>query len=462
MTARTRSVCAGALVALSLCVGAPAAGEPPDAKQAAQELRAAWDDLQKDLERARDALERPEADAPPASERTLAEGYGYLLGFVYGSIERALQEDPDFPYFRRALQPVNKATIDNADALYLSAAIDGAGTYRIRGSAPPGWRSPGYFIFEAQSVYAGDSGSIAELRPFGRVTTGVLDSTRVHFATEGAFEILLGPTRPPGYTGDFIATQALEQSAHYVAVRELFTDWEDQAPLELSIVRVGKEGAARPPADAASMARRVRRAGELVRNQVVFWNEFYARTLEVQADQDGDGRQFMPVNDLNAPAPAALATGGGQSTNVYAGGQFELGPDEALIVEERIPVPAAYVGFHIANSWGQSADYANAQSSLNSAQAEEDDDGALRFVVAHRDPGVPNWIDTTGLPRGFLSLRWKYSKLPAQLPSVHVAKVRFDEVRAHLPPSTGTVSPEERRDRIRIRQEHVQRRYRQY
>ena len=40
------------------------------------------------------------------------------------------------------------------------------------------------------------------------------------------------------------------------------------------------------------------------------------------------------------------------------------------------------------------------------------DDGMQRWVVAHRDPGVQNWIDTTGVPRGFLSHRWAYAELP--------------------------------------------------
>ena len=70
--------------------------------------------------------------------------------------------------------------------------------------------------------------------------------------------------------------------------------------------------------------------------------------------------------------------------------------------------------------------------------------------------------DATGLPRGFMSVRWTYPEPPVQLPSVRVTKVRFDEVRAHLPPETGVVTPEERREAIRVRQEHVQRRYRQH
>ena len=39
-------------------------------------------------------------------------------------------------------------------------------------------------------------------------------------------------------------------------------------------------------------------------------------------------------------------------------------------------------------------------------------------------------------------------------------KVAFREIRAQLPGSTRTVSPEERRERIRVRQQHVKRRYR--
>ena len=43
--------------------------------------------------------------------------YRYLIGFMLGNIERAL-EDPMYPRFKRALQPMNRGTIDNADAVY--------------------------------------------------------------------------------------------------------------------------------------------------------------------------------------------------------------------------------------------------------------------------------------------------------------------------------------------------------
>jgi hypothetical protein len=84
-------------------------------------------------------------------------------------------------------------------------------------------------------------------------------------------------------------------------------------------------------------------------------------------------------------------------------------------------------------------------------------------VIAHRDPGVPNWLDTTGHPEGFMAPRWAYfEKPPPEIwPTISAGKVRFDEIRKHLPASTRSVSDGERREAIRIRQLHVQRRFSQ-
>ncbi len=82
--------------------------------------------------------------------------------------------------------------------------------------------------------------------------------------------------------------------------------------------------------------------GQLVRGQMHFWNQFYTVLLEVYGKRDGsDGERFMPRNKFNQPNAASHATGGGQSTNIYAGGIFELEPDEALIVESRVADRAA-------------------------------------------------------------------------------------------------------------------------
>ena len=96
-------------------------------------LRAAWDRMLEDLARARDAIDVPELMPAPPDERNLAEGYRYLMGYVHSAVERAFFEDPLRPHFRHAIQLVNKATIDNADAIYFMTRIDGHNTYVIRG-----------------------------------------------------------------------------------------------------------------------------------------------------------------------------------------------------------------------------------------------------------------------------------------------------------------------------------------
>lgn len=447
----------------------------------AEALRAAWDEMIDRLGRARDALESPELHAPPdAGPRDLAEGYRYLLGFVYSAVERAFFGDAAFPYFRRGIQIVDKATIDNADAMYLSTPVDGRYTYRITGRVQD-WRhwrgqspastgpiAPQYVIIEAHTGYAGDSGDLAELQPGVRGNTGRLDSSDLIIEDDGRFEILVAPERPQGHTGNFIVTQRTSRGsgstyyAEHVTVRFLFHDWEREESPELLIHRLDKVGEHPPALDPPTAAVAMRRVGEIVDNQTRFWNKFYDVVLEAYGDRNGDGVSFMPRNDFNAPAGASLATGGGQSTNVYSGGIYDLAQDEALLVDTEVFELPAYMGFHLANMWGESHDYANHVSSLNGTQAQRDDDGHYRYVVAHHDPGIPNWLDTTGLREGYMTIRWTYPQPTDRLPTVTVRKVRFDEIADHLPASTRRMSPEERREQVRIRQEHVQRRYRQY
>ncbi len=375
---------------------------------------------------------------------------------------------------------LDKATIDNADAMYLSTPVDGRYSYRITGHvqdwrhwrgqapAPSGPTAPQYVIIEAHTGYAGDSGDLAELQPGVRGNTGKLDSSELVVDEDGGFEILLAPERPLDHAGNFIATQRISRRtgatfyAEYVTVRFLFHDWEREQSPEMLICRLDKVGEHPPALDPPTAAAALRRVGEIVDNQTRFWNEFYDVVLEAHGDRNGDGASFMPRNDFNNPAGASLATGGGQSTNVYAGGVYDLAEDEALIIDAEVFEVPAYMGFHLSNVWGESHDFANHVSSLNGTQAARDDDGHYRYVVAHRDPGIRNWLDTTGLYEGFMAMRWTYPRPADRLPSVTVRKVPFSELGDHLPAGTSRLSPEQRREQVRVRQEHVQRRYRQY
>jgi len=201
-----------------------------------------------------------------------------------------------------------------------------------------------------------------------------------------------------------------------------------------------------------------------------FWNAFYAVPLEtygkVKGGISGDDsdKPFMPTNDMNQPNAMGIATGGGQSTNIYAGGVYKLKDDEALIIESVVPVKPSFLGFHLSNLWGESLDFESYQSSLNASQMEFSADGVYRWVVCHQDPGVANWLDTTGLAHGFLTVRYTYKTQPPkeQWPTLAVKKVPFDQICEQLPPDTAYATQELREAAIAMRHRHVQRRYRQY
>ena len=323
-----------------------------------------------------------------------------------------------------------------------------ARTSAWRGSkAPAGVRkAPHYVIFETPSGYSGESGSLKEMTPGSRINCAELDCTELKVEADGRFEILLAPEKPPGYEGNFMLTRASrtrkqkdgssvtrEYVSQLVMLRELFSDWENEDLLELFIYRNDLLGKPMPAYTPEAAARQIADIGRFTRNQVHFWNEFYAVVCECYGDMNGDGQCFMPRNDFNKPNAASLATAGGMATNVYCGGIFELAADEALVVEMHQPVEPVYIGFSLGNMWGESLDFANYQSSLGGLQAHRDADNVFRLVVSHTDPGIANWLDTTGQPEGYMAIRWAYPVKPMdKLPWATAKKVPLAELRQQL------------------------------
>ena len=111
---------------------------------------------------------------------------------------------------------------------------------------------------------------------------------------------------------------------------------------------------------------------------------------------------------------------------------LELEPDEALVMTGRFP-GCRFANVVLWNSFMQSYDYANRQISLNRNQVTYEDDGSFRIVVAHEDPGVPNWINTVGHSQGTMCFRWIRAESHPQ-PRTRV--VKRSEV-ASLPRSSG-------------------------
>jgi hypothetical protein len=170
-----------------------------------------------------------------------------------------------------------------------------------------------------------------------------------------------------------------------------------------------------------------------------FWQEWID-----QLRRDHVKGQLMP------PKPFV----GGARDIVYGNDWWSLDPDEAMIVEFEVP-DARYWQIQLCDVWFRTMDWATRQTGLNHAQSHVDADGRARFVIAHADPGVQNWIDTWGHPEGMLQYRYVWTKNRPE-PSVRI--VPFSEVRAALPAETPAFGPEARREALAIRHRHLQRR----
>ena len=129
----------------------------------------------------------------------------------------------------------------------------------------------------------------------------------------------------------------------------------------------------------------------------------------------------MVPNQLPRPQKWVPSEGGGAGAidNAYCAGLVVLGPDQALVVEGRWP-ECVYANVMFWNRFQQAPDYRYRPGSLNRAQMKSDDQGRFRFVVAHRDPGVDNWLDTEGRGRGVVY--WRYI-FPTEKPQRVTAEV---------------------------------------
>src|SRR3546814_7205853 len=74
----------------------------------------------------------------------------------------------------------------------------------------------------------------------------------------------------------------------------------------------------------------------------------------------------------------------------YYEGAYQLAPDEALLVEAKVPETCGYWSLILTDDVYETTDWVNNHSSLNDAQARVDKDGLFRAVISAQDPGVPN------------------------------------------------------------------------
>lgn len=250
----------------------------------------------------------------------------------------------------------------------------------------------------------------------------VLIDTDIQTKPDGSFTLAVGPDETNG-RANYIQTGP---AAHFLLIRDTIADWGTETPYHLDVRRL--EGAAAAPVTDSILAQR---AAALIQNE-----------LPQIARSKATWFFSQPANTV---APPFVREGG--RWGISAGGHFQLKDDEALVLTVD-SLGAKYVAVQLANSWLGSLDYIHHPASLNIAQSTENPDGSYTFVIAAHDPGVRNWLDTTGLHEGSIFIRWQ--KLPQPLnPAGNAVRktkvVKLSDLANALPPGVQKVTPKERK-----------------
>ncbi len=355
----------------------------------------AWAEFCDTLKAAGSALTAPGA---PRDALDQAEGYRYLTRLVRAGLEAFVEyADPKAPFLRRMIHETAKIGADNPDNYYLNAAISGACEYRLCGKR-------GTVHFLELSTQRGNYGGGG-----GLPLTGRLDSTELVIGEDGAFEVLVSCTQKEGNW------LPMEPGTSMLIVRQTFLDRRRETPCEVTIERIGGDGLPTPIG-----SERLEQGLRMTANLVVGVPLLFGRWVR------GFRRH---TNQLPRMNPEVSTAAGGDPEIAYYHSYWALEPEEALVIDVR-PPRCEYWNFQLNNHWMESLDYRHYTIHVNKHTARYGEDGSVRIIVAHRDPGLPNWITTAGHTHGTMCLRWVKA---AAFPEPTTMVVRLVDLKAQGP-----------------------------
>jgi hypothetical protein len=330
-----------------------------------------WEEFCDTIKAAGASLRLPGAPQDPATQ---AEGYRYLTRLLRAGLEGFLEDgDPRAPVLKRVVHETIKMGADNPDNHYQNAVISGAYEYRIRGNRG----TVSQLAFGTQAGHYGQGG--------GLPPTGALHSSEMQLDADGNFEIAVSCDRRPGNW------LPMKPESRLLLVRQTFLDRANEKLATLRIERV--DGPNQPePLTAQQVDEGLRDASTLVAGASLLFAK-WARDFQKHSNE-------LPRFDQEVSNRA-----GGDPNIAYYHSHWRLARDEALVVEV-VPPRCVYWNFQLDSYWMESLDYRWFNVHVNKHTAVPEADGSVRIVVAHEDPGLPNWITTSGHAEGTMCLRW--------------------------------------------------------
>jgi hypothetical protein len=111
------------------------------------------------------------------------------------------------------------------------------------------------------------------------------------------------------------------------------------------------------------------------------------------------------TNQLPLFDPKVSNAVGGDASILYYHRYWKLKVDEALVIRVSPPHCDSW-NFQLNNYWMESLEYRYFTICLSKGNAIAETDGSIRIVVSQQDPGIPNWINTSGHTEGTMCWRW--------------------------------------------------------
>lgn len=331
----------------------------------------AWEEYCDTLKAAGASLKFPGTPQDPFNQ---AEGYRYLARLARAGLEGFLEDaDARAPVLKRVVHETVKLGADNPDNYYQNASISGAYEYRIRGNRG----TVKYLAFGTQAGHYGQGG--------GMPPTGFLEASELVIDENGDFEIAVSCEKREGNW------LPMKPETGLLIVRQTFGDKSKETRAELRIERI--DGPNQPlPLTPAQVDEGLKSAGTLVAGASLLFAK-WARDFQKHSNA-------LPRFDQEVSNQA-----GGDPNIAYYHSHWRLGEDEALVIEVK-PPRCDFWNFQLNNYWMESLEYRFFRIHVNSTMAHYEPDGSVRIVVAHEDPGVPNWIQTVGHREGTMLFRW--------------------------------------------------------
>ncbi len=302
--------------------------------------------------------------------------------------------------------PGSRWGIDNPDSVYRVIPISGDERYEIRGRVGRHRMTENYF-----TLWDANMGTVAVLN--GR--TMAVDS-------DGSYTVTVDSSPADGRLNHVQTTP----EAHEFYIRDVLLDWGRDDPNHIAVERLG--GAPTTP------ARTTDEQADATAAMMAHFANFTGKLSH--------GVYKMPANHFDLAWSADKV--GAMRNQVYVMGRFDLGPDEAFVVDVN-DGGAEYFTVPLGNIWGTTLDIVDRTGSLNKAQSVRNEDGSYTYVISPVDPGVANWIDSDGLTEGILTLRMAEFGEAGPQPDLgaHGRVVTLDRLDAEVP-SLPAVSPAER------------------